>query len=76
MKERKYVCMFEEKDGFMYQLYFKTKKKAKKFMKKQLKEYKEDTEYRKRTLNSDYSLPVIDARICKVIKTYVKREEI
>ena len=67
MKERKYVCVFEEKDGFMYQLYFKTKKKAKKFMKKQLKEYKEDTEY---------SLPVIDARICKVVKTYVKGEEI
>ena len=67
MKERKYVCMFEEKDGFMYQLYFKTKKKAKKFMKKQPKEYKEDTEY---------SLPIIDARICKVVKTYVKGEEI
>ena len=59
--------MFEEKDGFMYQLYFKTKKKAKKFMKKPLKECKEDTEY---------SLPIIDARICKVVKTYVKKEEI
>ena len=64
MKDKMYVCIFEEKDGFMYQLFFKTKKKAKKFMKEQLKEYAND--------HSQYCLPIIDARICKVVETYIK----
>ena len=33
MKQKKYVCIFQESDGFMYYHYFSTFKKAKKFMK-------------------------------------------
>ena len=64
MKDKTYVCMFEEKDAFMYYHYFKTKKKANKFMKEQLKEYANDKD--------QYSLPILDARVCKVVKTYIE----
>ena len=55
--------MFEEEDGFMYWHYFNSKKKAKKFMKKQIKEYNEDAA----TLNI---LPLEGAALVKIIKIY------
>ena len=60
MKDKNYVCIFQESDGFMYYHYFSTLKKAKKFMKKEMKGNNSD----------DYSLSIIDGRICEVIKTY------
>jgi len=60
MKKKKYVCIFQESDGFMYYHYFSTFKKAKKFMKKEMKGNNSD----------DYSLAIIDSCICDVIKTY------
>ena len=60
MKQKKYVCIFQESDGFMYYHYFSTFKKAKKFMKKEMKG---NNSY-------DYSLSIIDAIICEVIKIY------
>ena len=67
MKDKMYVCIFEERDAFMYYFYFKTKKKAKKFMKKQIKDHSNDQEC--------YEM-LRDARICKVVKTYIRGEEI
>ena len=61
MKQKKYVCIFQESDGFMYYHYFSTFKKAKKFMKKEMKG---NNSY------DDYSLSIIDAVICEVIKIY------
>ena len=66
MKDKMYVCIFEETDGFMYQLYFKTKKKAKKFMKKQIEEYMKETEY---------TLPLVNAHVCKIIKSVIRGTE-
>jgi len=60
MKNKKYVCIFQESDGFMYYHYFSTFKKAKKFMKKEMKGNN----------SNDYSLSIIDSCICDVIKTY------
>ena len=60
MKKKKYVCIFQESDGFMYYHYFSTFKKAKKFMKKEMNGNNSD----------DYSLSIVDSRICEVIKTY------
>ena len=60
MKIKQYVCIFQESDGFMYYHYFSTLKKAKKFMKKTMKGNNSD----------DYSLSIIDASICEVIKIY------
>jgi len=66
VKKKQYVCIFQESDGFMYYHYFSTFKKAKKFMKKEL-----------RGNNSyDYSLSIIDASICEVIKIYEDRQEV
>ena len=66
MKQKKYVCMFQESDGHMYYHYFSTLKKAKKFMKKEMKENNSNV----------YSLSIIDACICEIIKTYEDGEEV
>ena len=62
-KEIKYVCMFEEKDGFMYYHYFSSKKKAKKFMEKQIKEYDQDAK-------GSNTLPLVGAALAKIVKIY------
>ena len=60
--EIKYVCMFEEKDGFMYYHYFSSKKKAKEFMKKQIKEYDQDA--------GSNILPLVGAALAKIVKVH------
>jgi len=60
MKKKMYVCVYEEGNGFMYYHYFSTLKKAKKFMKKVMRENNPN----------DYSASIVDARICEIIKTY------
>ena len=56
--------MFEEEDGFMYWHYFSSEKKAKKFMKRQIKEQNEDAAT---FLNI---LPLEGAALVKIIKIY------
>ena len=65
VKTKEYVCIFQESDRFMYYHYFSTFKKAKKFMKKVIKGNNSD----------DYSLSIIDASICEVIKIYENNGE-
>ena len=59
-KSRNYVCMFQGEDGFMYDHYFSTFKKAKKFMKEQIKKCIEGESY----------ILVMDAGIYRVSCVY------
>ena len=60
MKKKMYVCIFEESDGFMYYHYFSTLKKAKKFMKIEIKG----------NYPNPHSIHIADASICEVVKIY------
>ena len=60
-EEYVWAAMFEEDDSFMYYHCFPTKKLAKQFIKRQLKEYAEDDEH---------TLECVDCLLAKVKKRY------